>query len=121
MSAKPIISAATLAGILVPVAIVITFSLLWHAGLRPSPHLNSILFKLKIMIWPSSYPFSILTEDVVWNSFTYWVLLVLAVVANAVLYSAIGLLLWLGANRFGPLMVLTGLGIAAYWVFVLTA
>lgn len=121
MKIRPTLLFAACFGAGVPLIVIFTSSILWQAGVRFSPHVNSYAFLLKVMIWPSSYPFLALSEGAPWNSIAYVTLLFFAIVANILLYSALAFLYWLGVNKFRPLSYLTGLLILAYWIAVLKA
>jgi hypothetical protein len=114
------LTAATL-GAAVPLIIVAISSLIARMGIRLSVHSNNLVFLFKVMVWPSSFPLSALTENDRWYSFEYLVLLGLAIAANVALYCALGFLFWLSITKFRPLGYLVMFLIVVYWIIVLRA
>jgi len=121
MKIARVLSIAVILGIAIPAIFLSVSALLWRSGIRFSEHADSYFFLAKIMIWPTSFPFMMLTENTYSSSLEYKILLILSIFINVIIYCVLASLIYFGFQRFRPLLYLVGIIVLSYWIFVLTA
>ena len=111
------IGAFSLAGFVIPCLLTIAWKILVKTpDLYVS--ISTMLFPLQMLFWPSSILMVVDDLSPDQKGISYGVLTI-SIIANVILYSVIGFLLWWGWNRQKWVLILVGSAITMGWYKIL--